>query len=95
MSWGMRDWESRHYAAMMNPTDQESMVLSLIQTATTIAETYPDDRIMREAAKYALFAARVLLDGDLGRLDGGTLDSAIRDLADVINLDLDTEEWMN
>lgn len=48
-----------------------------------------DDGVLGEAWKDAAKAALAMLNGDCGRLDCGTLDSALRELAELAGFDAD------
>lgn len=70
-------WAIRHNAAIDKPsTPAEGRILGLAATITNYAIEAENDYLMTEQVMPHLLAAfRTLLNWDLGRLDGGTLDA--------------------
>lgn len=89
----MTGWEVRHYSAMLQPIDAEVPVVTLLQTAYDLAEEHGQDYALREAVVHACKAVRVLLDGNLGRLDGGSLSEEIEALMERVSFDSDTDRY--
>jgi|1_EtaG_2_1085319.scaffolds.fasta_scaffold09492_1 hypothetical protein len=96
----MTDWIIRHFNAMDNPTSIEAPTVKIFQYLGDAIEAHEERYGTKLANDYILGAAwleiakqvRVLLNGELGRLDGGTLDKALYSLAQVAgfnNADLD------
>ena len=91
-------WKVRHEAAIANPTGFEAGMLKMIEGADVYCKTYyaryegviGDDRILGdEGIKVILEGLRTLLNGELGRLDGGTLDRKITGLAQTYGVILE------
>ena len=84
-------WLTRHMNAMLNPTGIEAPTVILFDYLAGAIEPHyerygsklADDYILGAAWLEIAKQARVLLNGELGRLDGGTLDKALYSLAQV------------
>ena len=84
-------WIIRHSQALDNPTGIEIPTVRIFQYLGDAIEAHKEQYGMNIADDYILGAAwleiakqvRVLLNGELGRLDGGTLDRAITSLAET------------
>lgn len=77
-------WGKRHVAAWYGPRANELGIKRLIQALATLADAWPPIGEDHYASEYWLDCARAalaLLNMDLGRFDGGTLDKLIRDMA--------------
>lgn len=83
----MGNWRDRHEAALTIPGGVEKSILTLFEGWLLYADQHKwrfesgigeDGFLGPEWVKIGL-AIRVLLNGELGRLDGGTLDSVILD----------------
>jgi hypothetical protein len=78
-------WQNRHQSAVLNPTGFERPMVHLLTGWSEYAETHRaryesvigDDGVLGPAWEEIGDALRTMLNGDLGRLDGGTLDSFI------------------
>jgi hypothetical protein len=83
------DWRARHRAAEQRPTQGEKAILQLIDALNYYQETHRDihgsqlaeDGVLGERWIKMVRGAIGLLNGDLGRLDGGTLDAHLRSIA--------------
>ena len=81
------DWQERHLAALRRPGVREDGVVHLLQGWLSYASGYSfrfnsnigDDRVLGEEWFAIGVALLGLLNGELGRLDAGTLDAIIRD----------------
>jgi hypothetical protein len=96
-------WRERHNAAILRPIDNEAPIVSIMFALDHYISQAEDWNGVEEGGwrDYILGgqgigpmidATRTLLNGDLGRLDGGTLDAHLCALADRIGYDLDTLE---
>lgn len=94
----------RHNAAIIRPLDNEAPIVSLIFAIEGYVSQAEDwngceegewrDYVLGAGVGTMLDGFRVLLNGDLGRLDGGTLDAWVCDIAARIGYDTDTSEWV-
>jgi len=97
-------WEARHYAAWNSPVGVERPIVSLIEAAdeyvrsqVTLAREERDeedwyDYVLGAGIGEVISGIRVLLNGDIGRLDGGACDAHLVRLAEMANFDLDLME---
>ena len=82
-----RQWWARHVQGMWKPTGPERPVIHMIEAWLDYADYHETAYESNIGADYVLGEAwqrmgrnlRSMLDGELGRLDGGTLDSVICD----------------
>jgi hypothetical protein len=96
------DWKALHDEAYADPkTPRQRWIVSLIKgieksiNEYTRAHTYDPfpDGVISEAFGEVISGARSLLNADFGgRLDGGTLDAKLCDLAQLVRFDLDINE---
>jgi hypothetical protein len=89
----MNAWKVRHAAAMRAPNATERPFVQLVTLAGELAEQYATDYVLREAVADLVRAGMTLLNAELGRLDGGTLDGYLRAVAAQINFDIDLDEF--
>lgn len=92
-------WEIRHNQAVTCPTPNEAILISMIQSVDLYirqAEVDADlpwyDYVLGVGIGEIIGGIRTLLNGDIGRLDGGTLDSVLCSLAERASFDLDVME---
>ena len=94
----MTDWKTRHDEARRTPRDPiERALVGLLNNARLYAVTHEaryhapigEDYVLGPAVQDILTAIRVLLNGELGRLDGGELDRELVTLAEAHGLTLD------
>jgi hypothetical protein len=82
------EWSRRHDRAFNEPKGQEKGIVYLMVGWATYADEYyeafgsaiGDDYVLGKAWEEIGSALLEMLNGDLGRLDGGTLDGKIRDI---------------
>jgi hypothetical protein len=95
-----QDWWPRHVAAVKQPRtlleNDESVIVDVAGAirATVIAYTgdgQPADYVIGPSIGYLLAGFVGLLNGNLGRLDGGTCDSWARTMADRVGWCMDHE----
>jgi hypothetical protein len=86
-------WKIRHAKAMEDPHGPERPIVSLMATLGRLVAAYGEDGFLRKPVGEMLAASLDLLNADLGRLDGGSLDTYIRTIAESIGFDLDTSEF--
>lgn len=86
-------WKDRHNKAIAHPVDCEKVPLALIDSLALMADLGMVDWFFRADWESTLDTYRATLNYDLGRLDGGTLDSAACRLAEHVGYDLDISEW--
>jgi hypothetical protein len=96
-------WMGRHNAAVIRPIDNEAPIVSILFAIDNYIGQAEDwngveegewrDYILGgQGIGQMIDAARTLLNGDLGRLDAGTCDAYLCDLAERIGYDLDVME---
>lgn len=80
------DWGTRHVAAWREPQPNEAGVVGFVTAAAVYADNHRkrfesrigDDGVLGEPWALILMSVLTLLNGDLGRLDGGTVDALVR-----------------
>ena len=80
-------WRTRHVSAIVAPVKAERPIVHMLKAWLEYADTHEAAYETRIGDDYVLGpqwaaiggAMLALLNGDLGRLDGGTLDGIIRD----------------
>jgi hypothetical protein len=90
-------WQQRHLRACESPqTSFERAVVSVCDGLTEYLSglEFDDDGkwsdyVLAPALGEILLGVRGLLNGDLGRLDGGTVDTFLSNVAALIRFDLD------
>jgi hypothetical protein len=88
-------WQQRHNTAMNVPSRYEMPHVLLQRLARLLVDLrITEDMVLREAFENVASAAVILLNGERGRLDGGTLDGALRATCERAGYDLDTETWL-
>jgi len=95
-----QDWKRRHEEALLHPHGPEAPIVEMVRGwrhyATTYAERYEcpisTDYVLGPAWASIGGALRILLNGELGRLDGGSLDGLICDALRGAGFDPDTLE---
>ena len=83
------DWKARHELAMRSPLGSERPIVQMIDGLKSYALAHQTrfgwnlerDYVLGPAWLQMVKGLRELLNGDLGRLDGGTVDAAIVDMA--------------
>lgn len=93
MSSSPRRWEHGHTDALLSPTPSEWPIVMLWRVVDELSREHASDYVLRVGVAHMIVGARRLLAGDLGRLDGGTLDGQLVDYAQRIELDLDVERF--
>lgn len=77
------DYKERHRAAVANPqSPEERTIVVLMGELENLAARYPEDYVMVSAIEKLASAIIVLLNADLGRLDGGMVDAAVRKIVE-------------
>lgn len=97
-------WKARHADALRLPrTPQEREMVSVLDTLGRLGRLheglsarYEDDYVLGESIAYTrnavvnlANAGRALLNGELGRLDGASLDTALRSAIEGVGVDPD------
>jgi len=90
-------WAERHLAGWRSPVGFEValkyMVLALDQYGSEMRRQFGrevgNDGVLGPAYRDIVEAVLTLLNGDLGRLDGGTLDKLVRAIAHENGIELD------
>lgn len=90
-------WGPRHVAAWKEPQHAEAGIVGLITAAATYADNYRrqfesqlgDDAVLGEPWADILRGVLQLLNGDLGRLDGGTVDKLVRQMLSAEGFETD------
>jgi hypothetical protein len=91
-------WQTRHLSALANPNVSERPILALLMGWATYADEYQGRYDQHIGADYVLgkewaaigSALLGLLNGGLGRLDGGTLDGFLRNTLTAEGFDPET-----
>ena len=94
-SFQENQWGKRHAAAMVAPTGFEVPIVSLIRALASYADAHLEryespvgnDGVLGKEWLAIMQATRGLLNGELGRLDGGTLDGLLFELARHVGFD--------
>lgn len=82
----MTDWRLRHQAALNNPIGIERAYVRILEGLEAYCDAYharygahigSDYILGKEGVQPILHGLRTLLNGELGRLDGGELDKRI------------------
>lgn len=92
-------WQERHLRACESPaTSSERAIVSLCDGVTEyLSGQDPDDDgvwldyVLSPGVGSILVGIRALLNGDLGRLDAGTVDTFLMRVAEQIGWDMDAE----
>jgi hypothetical protein len=88
-------WRARHNAAIESPIGVEIPIVKMIQFLNSYADNQPfgwlvgDDYVMGPALEEIVKSALTLLNGDIGRLDGGKVDQYFREYAQTNRLNID------
>jgi hypothetical protein len=82
-------WQGQHRTAIEFPTKEEAPIVHLFDALDALVPLYKEDRVMRPALAGLITSAERLLDGDLGRMDGGTLWRVLADYAQEIGYSMD------
>lgn len=88
------DWRNRHIAALTDPTPAERPIVSLVSAIDSLSAMYAGDYVMAPGVAQLIQGAIEMLNGSLGRLDGGSLSSELWAYAARIEFDLDSEEFI-
>ena len=83
------EWKARHEQAMLRPRGFERPIVGMLRVLSEYAALHQqryewpigEDSVLGEQWRRMASALLVLLNGETGRLDCGTLDGAIRRLA--------------
>lgn len=81
-------WEDRHRGAYLSPRKNERPIVSMLEALAAYADQHKaqfgrdlaDDGFLGPAWLEMCRSFLQLLNGDLGRLDGGTLDKSVREM---------------
>ena len=85
----MDNYKLHHYAALQNPQGPELTYICVTKSIASYAEHYRErfdsdvaaDGVLGDGIAHILRGAEILLNGDLGRLDGGMCWQALETLA--------------
>lgn len=93
--WGtpVPAWRRQHETALAYPDQREIALVKLLDGASAAVVQYGQDGLLRDGVADILKGMRTLLDGDLGRLDGGEVSAIIEQLFAEIGFDPDTETF--
>ena len=90
-------WKQNHIKAMVEPVRFEIPISSMLRAIQDYAALYRErfestignDGVLGEGLKDMIQGLRVLLNGDCGRIDCGTIDSKLCELAERHGIELD------
>ncbi len=96
----MNGWQDRHISAFITPNSVERPIVGMLQTMAAYADAHQarfasplgDDYVLGAAWLEMLIGWRKLLNGELGRLDGGTLDRLYFEIGKAAGFDADELE---
>jgi hypothetical protein len=92
-----RQWVERHLSALEHPTPQEAAIIEMARGIDSYISVWYGvsgrDYVLGESLAQMIEGWRGLLNGDLGRLDAGTLDAWACRAASRIGWDLDSGTW--
>lgn len=92
-----KNYIQRHWRARSDPQGFERPIVSMLNAIKDYAELYQaeyhssvgqDYVLGDEGIKPMLQALLTLLNGEIGRLDGGMMDREIREVAEILKIDL-------
>lgn len=94
-SYWEQSWQYRHQLALVEPDEVEAPIVNVLtvldsydrQHVTRFGSGLARDYVLGAAWLEIAKAARTLLNGDLGRLDGGSLDKILLDLIRTAGFD--------
>lgn len=87
-------WQIRHEAAMRDPNLRELPLVDLVRCLGSLVVDHGQDQVLREGVAQVLTGTQRLLVADWGdRLDMGSIDEMLMVCAEVMDFDLDTEEF--
>lgn len=85
------DAKTRTNTALMVPeTPEEKTIAHLMATLTDLAERHKDDTVLVQAVEHVGSAIIVLLNGEVGRLDQGIVDTKVRAVVEYAGGDHDS-----
>ena len=90
-----QSWRARHNAAIQSPIGAEIPIVKMIEFLNSYVDAQPfgwaigDDYILGDAIAEIVKSAITLLNGEIGRLDGGKIDQFLREYAQTNRLDID------
>ncbi len=94
-------WQRRHNEALLRPNRVEQPIIALIGAITSYVQAQEIaaggiwlDYVLGQGVVDLLDGFRTLLNGDLQRLDAGTLDAWACGMAARIGWDIDRSRWM-
>lgn len=80
----MKDYERRTQQALTAPeTEEERSISRLLNEMRLLGERHKDDYVLVTAVEHIGSAIIVLLNGEVGRLEQGTVDKLVRDLVET------------
>lgn len=86
----MPDWLTRHWRAWYDPqTAEERTIVTLANEMRALSIRNGEDGVLSLAVAHLGTAIRVLLDGEHGRLDAGTVMSAVSQYAERAGINPD------
>lgn len=88
------NWTARHNLALGNPHADEEPLVDMLALLEEFVKRYGEDGFLREGVAQLIVGTRVLLNAEWGRrLDMGSIDRRLEELARTIGFDLDVEEF--
>lgn len=75
-------WRVQHFAAINAPRGDEREIVNLMSTLANVAGKWKGDGFMNDALIHIGEAIRVLLNGDVGRLDPGLVNQFVDHVID-------------
>lgn len=88
------EWAIRHNNAINEPSLGEWSIVQIANSIDTLIKTHelPDYFLLEQVIIPMLEAFRSMLNFDLGRMDGGTLDAWAVELGTSLGINMDTME---
>jgi hypothetical protein len=78
---------------MQEPRGDETPIVDLLHALDELVPRYADDFVLREPVAQILNATLALLNGPIGRLDGGMVWDVVERFAHTMHYNLDVEEF--
>lgn len=88
-------WLQGHWTAHVMPDRNEEPYAFLLRAIDELTRRHAQDYVLRDGLSHLILGAGVLLNADWGRLDRGGVSRELAKYAARIDLDLDTETFVD